>query len=92
LFAGQVLEVAPQRAGISEEERRWAVVELAVLKTALDSLKGAKRPEPEVQVVTSEERRRLLALPHRQFVFTFPKLEAFYRIMANLKQAYPLLC
>jgi len=50
LYAGKAaLMQAAQRAGMAARE-------LAVLKSALDSLKGAKRPEPDVRVVTPIER------------------------------------
>jgi integrase len=60
LYAGKAaLLQAAERAGMAARE-------LAVLKTALNSVKGSKRPEPEVRVVTPEERRLLLeALPLR---------------------------
>lgn len=60
LYAGKkALLQAALRAGMAARE-------LALLKGALDSLKGMKRPEPDVHVVTPEERRRVLeALPLR---------------------------
>jgi hypothetical protein len=55
----EALLQAALRAGMSARE-------LALLKGALDPPKGAKRFEPDVQVVTPEERRLLLeALPLR---------------------------
>ncbi len=60
LYAGKAaLLQAAHRAGMSARE-------LALLKGALDSLKGTRQSEPDVQVVTPEERRRLIeALPLR---------------------------
>ena len=60
LYAGKAALIqATARAGMTAREQ-------AVLKTALDSQQGAKRPEPEVRVVTPVERRLLLeALPLR---------------------------
>lgn len=60
LYTGKAaLLQAAQRAGMPARE-------LALLKGALDSVKGAKLPGPDVQVVSPEERRRPLeALPLR---------------------------
>ncbi len=60
LYAGKAaLLQAAQRAGMPARE-------LALLKGILDSIKGAKQPAPDVQVITPEERKRLLeALPLR---------------------------
>lgn len=50
---------AAHRAGMPAQQ-------LALLKGTLDSIKGAKQPEPDIQVITPEERKRLLeALPLR---------------------------
>ena len=60
LYAGKAaLLQAARRAGMSARE-------LALLKGTLDSLKGIRQANPEVRVVSPEERRRLLeALPLR---------------------------
>ncbi len=60
LYAGKAaLLQAAHRSGMSARE-------LALLKGTLDSIKGVKQADPEVRVVTPEERARLLeALPLR---------------------------
>jgi len=60
LYAGKkALLQAAFRAGMAERE-------MAVLKTALDSLKGIRQEDPEVKVVSPAERAQLLAaLPLR---------------------------
>ena len=60
LYGGKaaILQAA-QRQGMSSRE-------LAVLKTALDSIPGAKTNAPEIRVISPEERARLIAaLPLR---------------------------